>query len=643
MDGTSLQRRLIGSFRAAGLALLCAAAPGMAQSPAPPGQTPDHPEGWNLMAPITSPLGRAALDLGGAWRHIPDPYDNGSVSHLSRPLADGWWMDRRPASAGERVEYSFDGAAEITVPGDWNSQREDLFFYEGTVWYRRAFEFHPTPGKRRFVHFGAVNRHADVWLNGEFLGSHHVGFTPFAFEITGKLRDGENSLVVRVDNRRRPEDVPAMRTDWWNYGGITREVTILEAPETFIRAWAFRLSPDRSTLHATVRLDGADRAGMSCAIRVEPVPGVVRGVADESGTIRVEIPWPEGAALWSAQRPALHGVSIEAENGDRVTDRIGFRTIQTRGREILLNGEPVFLRGICLHEEAPDRAGRAWSEADARRLLGWAKELGCNYVRLAHYTHNEHMLRVADELGLMVWAEIPVYWVLDFDNPATRAYARTHLTEMIERDRNRASVVIWSVGNENEGNEAQTSLRRELAQTARELDDTRLISAACFVRMTRGADGRLDGVFVEDPFGAFADVLAINEYIGWYHDSTEQLAGLPVQTAWEKPLIFSEFGAGVKQGRAGGPEEVWSEAFGVRFYRDQLAWCDELRRSGMLQGLSPWILKDFRSPRRPLAGVQDWYNRKGLISESGVRKRVFDVVRRQYEAWTDEPAPVGEE
>lgn len=605
--------------------------------PIAPGETPSHPEGQNLMAPMTSAFDRIAHNLNGSWQHIPDPFESGSLTHLSEPLSDGWWEDRKRHREDERIEYSFDHAETLSVPGDWNSQREDLFFYEGTVWYRKAFEFEPSEDTRQFVYFGAVNRHADVWLNGEYLGSHHVGFTPFAFEGTGRFRSGENSLVVRVDNRRRAEDVPAMRTDWWNYGGITRDVAILETPQTFIRSWELKLSPDRSTLLGSVQLDGPDAVNTECTIEIDSLEITAQTRTDSTGRSTVQIPFPSDAQLWSPESPVLHDIMLSTKNGDTASDRIGFRTIQTQGRQILLNGSPVFLRGICLHEEAPDRAGRAWNEQDALTLLTWAKELGCNYVRLAHYTHNEHMLRVADELGLMVWAEIPVYWVLDFENPITQSYAQTHLTEMIERDRNRASVVIWSVGNENKANEVQTALRRDLARTARSLDDSRLISAACFVRMTRGSDGKLDGVFIDDPFGQYADILAINEYIGWYHDSTDQLKDLPIQTAWEKPLLFSEFGVGVKQGLRGSADEIWTEDFGARFYRDQLAWCDELRSAGLLQGLSPWILKDFRSPRRPLAGIQDWYNRKGLISETGARKQVFDIVQQQYQYWSDLP------
>lgn len=628
--------RCLAGIVCVGFVGACAAEPGISARAGIPGEAPVRGEGEGLMGPMTSAMDRVALDLSGAWQLIPDPYESGSLTHLSKPMGDGWWMDRKRELPEERIEYSFDDAESISVPGDWNSQREDLFFYEGTVWYRKAFEFRAKEGKRQFLYFGAVNRHADAWLNGEYLGAHHVGFTPFGFEVTGRVVDGENSVVVRVDNRRRGEDVPAMRTDWWNYGGITREVAILETPETFVRSWELKLRGDGERVVGSVVVDGPDRAGVECGISIESAESAGLVTTDADGRGEFEMQLRADAALWSPEDPALHDVEIRAGSDDSVTDRIGFRTIATEGRAILLNGSPVFLRGICLHEEAPDREGRAWSEADARELLGWAKDLGCNYVRLAHYTHNEHMLRVADELGLMVWAEIPVYWVLDFENPLTRSYAMTHLTEMIERDRNRASVIIWSVGNENEGNDSQTALRRDLAMTAKGLDDSRLISAACFVRMTRADDEKLNGVFVEDPFGEFADVLAINEYIGWYHDSTDQLEGLPLETAWEKPLVFSEFGVGVKQGLRGADDEIWTEDFGMRFYQDQLAWCDALRDSGMLQGLSPWILKDFRSPRRPLGGIQDWYNRKGLVSESGVRKEVFGVVQRQYAEWRDE-------
>lgn len=598
-----------------------------------PDEAPALPGGDGLAPAIMNAWQRELLDLGGEWRVIVDRYNHGSLNYLSEPRGDGWWQDRERTRPEQLIEYDFDTAQTLTVPGDWNTQDERLFFYEGTVWYRRTFEVGATPeGRRRFVRFGAVNRHATVWLNGERLGAHHVGFTPFGFEVTDTLRDGENSLVVRVDNRRRAEDVPAMRTDWWNYGGITRGVSLIETPATFVESWEIRLEGEQ--LVGWVRVNGPERAGAVVEVRVPELALRLRGPVDEDGFGELAAPVPSGLERWSPGSPKLYEVQVGIL-GDVRTDRIGFREVETRGREILLNGEPVFLRGICLHEEELGGGGRAWSEAHARELLGLAKELGVNFVRLAHYTHNEWMVRIADELGLMVWAEIPVYWEMDFENGVTAAYARAHVTEMIERDRNRASVVIWSVGNENRADPAQTAFRVELARAARALDESRLISAACFATQRR-EDGRLVEFVVEDPFGEVADVLAINQYVGWYGGHTRDLAGVTVRTAWEKPLLFSEFGAGVKRGLRGGADEVWTEDFGVRFYRDQLDWCDELRAAGTLQGISPWILKDFRSPRRMLGGVQDGWNRKGLVSETGEKKEVFGVLRDRYGRWAGE-------
>ena len=243
------------------------------------------------------------------------------------------------------------------------------------------------------------------------------------------------------------------------------------------------------------------------------------------------------------------------------------------------------------------------------------------------------MLRTADEMGLLVWSEIPVYWVLDYESPETLNLARTHLREMIARDRNRASVIIWSVGNETGDDPERTAFRKQLGEMVKQIDPSRLLSAACFMRTER-EDGQIKTIHVEDPFGEVADVLAINEYVGWYHDEPESLRGVSVDLKWDKPFVISEFGAGVKQGFHATPETRWSEEYGSRLYTETLDWLAGVEQ---LDGLSPWILKDFRSPRRPLYGVQDWWNRKGLISGEGVKKDVFGVLRDRYAEWAESP------
>ncbi|MEL7472749.1 MAG: glycoside hydrolase family 2 TIM barrel-domain containing protein [Planctomycetota bacterium] len=568
--------------------------------------------------------------LDGDWSYIIDPYDHGRIDYRSRVRTDGFWMDATPSSPADRVEYAFDDKHTLRVPGDWNTQQLELLHYEGVVWYRTQFDAIVRDHERTFIRFGAANKRADAWLNGAPIGSNSVGFTPFAFEVTDTLRAGANSLVVRVDNTRRPEGVPAMQTDWFNYGGLTRSVELLAVPETFIADAHVGLREGGRVADGWVRLDGPDAANALFDVTFAGVS--ITTNTDEHGVGRFALN-ADTFARWSPQSPKLHDFEVRYGN-DTLRERVGLRTVATSGDQILLNDEPVFLRGICLHEEpiAP-RGGRSSGLADARELLTLAKELGCNYVRLAHYTHDEATLRLADELGLMVWAEIPVYWMLDYDNPETLAEAETHLRGMIARDHNRASVIIWSIGNEMGDDVSAQRFRLKLGALAKRLDPSRLLSAALFARQERDA-GRLVRMVIEDPFGEVADVLAINQYVGWYHDQPESLRGVAIERRWNKPFVFSEFGAGVKHGLRGEPEAVWTEDFGVRYYNENLDWIESL---DSIAGLSPWILKDFRSPRRPLYGIQDGFNRKGLVSETGERKLVFDVLRERYERWAMSP------
>lgn len=573
---------------------------------------------------------RGTLSLNGAWHVIVDPYDNGYLDYRSRPydLADpptgGYFLDRKPKDGTELVEYDFDTSPTLLVPGDWNSQDDRLLYYEGTLWYRRLFDYPaPAAGRRVFLRFGAANYQADVYLNGRKLGRHVGGFTPFSFEVTDRLRAQRNSLVVRVDNRRLREGVPTLNTDWWNYGGLTRDVQLEEVPDAFVARHELRLvagTPDRIAVRAMV--DGAARPDR---VRVEiPELGVSQELAaGADGAYTGEVRAPK-LVRWTPERPKLYDVALTADD-DRLTDRVGFRTIATRGREILLNGAPVFLRGISIHEENPLRGGRAYAPEDARLLLGWAKELGCNFVRLAHYPHNEHMARTADELGLMVWEEIPVYWTIAWENPDTLANAQNQLTEMIERDRNRASVVVWSVANETPVSEPRTRFLEALVSRARALDPTRLVSAAMEVtRDPKDPDARI----VDDPFGATTDLASFNQYVGWYDGLPDRLAKVKWTVHSDKPVVVTEFGADAAQGFHADDRTRFSEEYQETLYRETIAM---LRRLPGWSGVTPWILADFRSPRRALPGVQDGWNRKGLVGQNGTRKKAFYVLKEFYD------------
>ena len=190
---------------------------------------------------ISNTEGRHTTSLNGPWRMIIDPYETGYYDYRYQPRSDGYFKNTKPQQPGDLVEYDFDSSPTLNVPGDWNTQDEKLLFYEGTIWYKRSFDYRKTDQKRLFVYFGAANYVADVYLNGQKLGRHEGGFTPFNFEITKVVKEKDNYLVVKVDNKRRRDAVPTLNTDWWNYGGLTRPVSLVEVPATFIRHYFLQL------------------------------------------------------------------------------------------------------------------------------------------------------------------------------------------------------------------------------------------------------------------------------------------------------------------------------------------------------------------------------------------------------------------
>lgn len=567
---------------------------------------------------ITNTSGRHTTSLNGRWQTIIDPYETGYYDYRYEPRSDGYFRNTKPASPGDLVEYDFDRSPQLTVPGDWNSQDEKLLFYEGTIWYKKSFDYSKKDRSRVFVYFGGANYLTDVYLNGQKLGRHEGGFTPFNFEVTSLLREKDNYLVAKVDNKRRRDAVPTLNTDWWNYGGLTREVSLIEMPDTFIQDYLIQLR--KGTLDQVagwVKLNGT-AANQTVNIEIPEAKIKQSVTTDANGYAPVS--FKASLNLWSPQTPKLYDVKLTA-GADVVTDKIGFRSIETKGTDIFLNGKPIFLRGISVHEESP-RGGRAYGEDDARTLLTWAKELGCNFVRLAHYPHNEAMTRMADQMGVMVWSEIPVYWTILWDNPATFENAKTQLGESILRDKNKASIILWSVANETPVGDARLKFLKGLIDYARSLDSTRLLTAA---NERHYADPVTQ--VVDDPLGEYLDVLGCNEYVGWYDGVSAKADGLSWKVTLNKPLVISEFGGDALFGNHGDKNAKWTEEYQKDLYEHQIGM---LRKIPSLRGMSPWILTDFRSPRRPLPGIQDFYNRKGLISSRGEKKQAFFVLQDFY-------------
>jgi beta-glucuronidase len=580
---------------------------------------------------IINAYNRPSTSLNGYWNYIVDPYENGFYNYRYEPFENqkepakgAFFMNAKPTSQTDIIEYDFDKSDSLWVPGDWNTQKEKLFYYEGTLWYKKSFDYKLAKKSNRvFVYFGAANYQTDVYLNGKKLGKHIGGFTPFNFEVTDLLKEKDNFLVVKVDNKRKKEGVPTLNTDWWNYGGITREVKLIETGETFIRDYFIQLSPeDDKKIIGHLLLDGPNASQAKVRLIIPELDINKEISTDNDGKAGFEI-LADNINYWSHESPYLYNVKLQTGEGE-IEDQIGFRSIKTEGHDILLNGQKVFLKGICIHEESPARNGRAYSMEDAEILLSWASELGCNYVRLAHYPHNENMVRLADKMGILVWEENPVYWTIDWENEETFENAQNQLSELINRDKNRASVIIWSMANETPTSEARNSFLTRLANHARELDPTRLISAAL---EQSNYQGNPNVRTISDPFAEVVDVLSFNQYIGWYDGLPEKCSTITWKIEQDKPVLISEFGAGAKQGLHGSKDTRWTEEYQENLYVETIEMLNKIEQ---LQGISPWILVDFRSPRRVLPEIQDGWNRKGLISEDGKKKKAFFVLKDFY-------------
>ncbi len=570
---------------------------------------------------IINTFERNTFSLDGRWEIIIDPYQHGLYDYQSRRRSDGFFLNQRNTAPGDAFEYDFDLSDQLHVPGDWNTQMTELHWYEGSIWYKKDFRWEPDSSKRVFLYFGAVNYDAQVWVNGKEAGRHTGGFTPFNFEVTDLLADGDNFVVVLADNQRRPEGVPSLMKDWFNYGGITRSVKLIETEQSFIQDYYVQLARGRTNqIEGWVRINGQPHE-QQVTLRIPEAGVEIQAQTDSDGLAYISVEAePE---LWHPDNPRRYEVELITET-DRISEMIGFRTIETSGKEILLNGKPIFLRGVNIHEEAPYRLGRANTVDDARILLDWSEEMGCNFVRLSHYPHNEHIIREADRRGILVWAELPVYWQLQWTNEETLANARNQLSEIIHRDKNRAAVMIWSMSNENQATEGRVQFIESLVELTRSLDPVRLVTSAL---MARSHPELPDAWLIDDPMGEMMDVISINQYLGWYGGGPRPLDHITWVNSYDKPLIISEFGGGSLQGWYAGKEQRWSEEYIAYHYRNTLEMFDQMEH---LSGTIPWILMDFRSPRRTLPRIKDGFNRKGLVSDQGVKKEVFYIMQEYY-------------
>lgn len=565
---------------------------------------------------MTNIQSRKITSLNGQWNVIIDPVGVGEWRQV--------WLEKKPEKKADFFEYSFDGGPILKVPGDFNSQMKELSFFEGTVWYRKKFNYKLEPGKRLFIHFGAVNYIAEVYLNGEKLGSHEGGFTPFQFEITNKIRSGNNTVVVKTNNVRQKNGLPGLGYDWLNYGGITRDVNIIETGTTFIQDYSIQLKKGSlNTVSGWIQLDGL-QLEQNLEIRIPELAIQYKTRSNHKGFATID--FSGGFQLWSPQNPKRYKVMIKT-GVDSIMEYIGFRSIEVKEGKVLLNNKPVFLKSVNIHEENPYKGARANSKQDALLLLNAAKELGCNLVRLAHYPHNEYMISEAEKMGLMIWSELPVYQHIEFADSAVQIKMDRMLCEMIGRDKNRCGVIIWSLSNETyPSTPNRDKALVQLTKKCRSLDSARLITHVINTQTYSN-----NSFEVWDTLYRYSDLISVNEYLGWYLP----WQGKPSDVKWklvcpEKPVFISEFGGEALYGSKGPADEAayWTEAYQEKIYKDQLEMFTTIPN---LCGVCPWLLFDYRSTSRLHPVYQKGYNRKGLLSETGNKKKAWYRMKAYYD------------
>jgi beta-glucuronidase len=569
---------------------------------------------------------RNVASLNGDWHYLVDQAPARALYTSNGAINDkSYALNEHPNITGRHnQEYDFATAPTIHVPGDWNTQVPQLFNYEGVLWYQRDFNFEPRTNTRTFLHVGAANYRSHVWVNQKRVCDHEGGYTPFDCEVTAVLKSGSNFVVIAVDATRLLDGIPSVGFDWFNYGGLTRDVSLVTVPSQFIDdydvhlAHGPRFDPATTEVTGYVHVLGA-HAGAAVTVKIPEVAAETTVSTDANGTAHFSLK-PTHLTLWSPESPKLFEVEMTSGD-DHLTDNIGFRDVRVDGTRILLNGKAIFLQGANMHAEAPVRGGRAYTDEDARILFRWLKELHANFVRLAHYPHDERMLREADRDGILVWSEIPNWQNISFEKPEVYGKDVIMLREMVRRDRNKASVIFWSVSNETPNNPVRTKFLTDLANEARQLDSTRLITSAII-----GPQIENKQAINNDPLCDALDVIGQNEYVGWYTLTPDEADGIQ-WTFPQKPVIMSEFGAEAKAGNHGAVDQRWTEEQQVYVLQHQFAM---LRNIPQLRGVAPWILMDFRSPTRNIPKLQDGYNRKGLIAEDGTKKQAFSLVEKAY-------------
>jgi beta-glucuronidase len=590
-----------------------------------------------MLYPLETPT-RELKSLDGIWRLCFDP-------------------ERRGVEARYFEAFPLEGSIEIAVPGSINEQvvAREQYLNLDWVWYQTAFRVPATWwGKRVFLRVGAATHRADVYVNGRLLGSHEGGYTPFEVEVTEIAKPGElNQLVLRVDHLLSATTVPQGGLDpalggvanWragnnpnvhWDafpFMGIHRPVVLYATGATRIASLqveTVRLSGNRATLRARCQIDGPAQQ-LRLSVQELGTEVVCNVGADGSAVVEMAL---EPVTAWSPREPKLYSLEFQAESEAGVEDcyalSFGIRTIRVEGGKLLLNGEPLTLRGFGKHEDAPI-VGRGLSLPHLVKDLNLLRWVGANSFRTSHYPYAEEVLQQADRHGILIIDEVAANTLSmrAVNEPGQRevlaAAHRAQIDELVARDFNYASVVAWSLGNECETYLENGDYFGQMVRHAKSLDATRPV---LFVVNSQPETELSAGDF---------DLICVNLYPSWYTDCGDLSAIGPALERvlcgfWKKygkPIIISEFGADAVAGMHSEYPLMWSEEYQLEMLERVL---ENAARYDFVVGTHVWNFADFKVGQHPGRAM---LNHKGVFTRDRTPKLAAHALRKRWALGTE--------
>jgi beta-glucuronidase len=578
-----------------------------------------------------------------------------------RKSLTGLWRFRLDGAGEGRSARWFDGplpdADEMAVPASFNDLAADAAVHDhiGDVWYQTTVRVpRGWDGGRVVLYFESATHRATVWVNGTEVVSHEGGYLPFEADVTAHVRPGDEALVTAVVNNTLTfqtippgiiEDTPDGKRqrywhDFFNYAGLHRPVWLYATNRTHVTDITVVTGLDGADGTVTYRTEASDAVGAEVRVVLRDADGVevARG-SGASGTLTVP-----GVHRWAPGDGYLYDLEVQlvGDGGDLLDSyhqAVGVRSVAVDGNRFLVNGEPVQFTGFGMHEDH-DGIGKAHNDALMLRdfaLLDW---IGANSFRTSHYPYSETVMDYADRHGILVIDETPAvglnmglgggifgaqgYTTFSPEtvNERTREVHGQVIRELVARDKNRPSVVLWSIANEPESDtEGAERYFKPLFELARELDDTRPVG---FVNVMLAPHGKCR-------VSQFGDVLMLNRYYGWYVDTGDLAAA---ERGWDeelhgwasdgKPIIITEYGADTYPGLHTQPPTPWSEEYQVAYLQMNHRVFD---RFDAVVGEQVWNFADFATT----SGISRvGGNKKGVFTRDRQPKAAAFLLRGRW-------------